>query len=72
MGQYFSAPIKRNEFEFFIVLCTKYDYVKNLIQHQITSQLLIDASRMVIQKLLSTIISFFQFLLAFLIRKVII
>jgi len=36
LGQYFSAPIKRDAFEFLTALCTKYD-VKNLIQHQITS-----------------------------------
>jgi len=37
LGQYFSAPIKRDAFEFLIALCTKYDYIKNLVQHQITS-----------------------------------
>jgi len=37
LGQYFSAPIKRDAFEFLTALCTKYDYIKNLVQHQITS-----------------------------------
>jgi len=37
LGQYFSAPIKRDAFEFLTALCTKYNYIKNLVQHQITS-----------------------------------
>jgi len=32
LGQYFS-----DAFEFLTALCTKYDYIKNLVQHQITS-----------------------------------
>jgi len=36
------APIKRDAFEFFTALCTKYNYIKNLVQHQIH---LVDASR---------------------------
>jgi len=36
LGQYFSALIKRDAFEFLTALCIKYDYVENL-QHQITS-----------------------------------
>jgi len=37
LGQYFLAPIKSNAFEFLTALCTKYDYIKNLVQHQIIS-----------------------------------
>jgi len=37
LGQYFSAPIERDAFEFLTAICTKYDYIKNLVQHQITS-----------------------------------
>jgi len=60
LGQYFSAPIKRDAFEFLIALCTKYDYIKNLVNN-IKLLLLVDANRVVIQKLLLIIISFFQF-----------
>jgi len=37
LRQNFSAPIKRDAFEFLTALCAKYDYIKNLVQHQITS-----------------------------------
>jgi len=35
LEQYFL--IKRDAFEFLTALCTKYDYIKNFVQHQITS-----------------------------------
>jgi len=31
LGQYFSASIKRNAFEFPTAFCAKYDYIKNLV-----------------------------------------
>jgi len=37
VGEYFSSPIKRNASDFFIALCEKYDYIKSLVRHQITS-----------------------------------
>jgi len=37
LEQYFSAPIKRDAFKFLTTLCAKYNYIKNLVQHQITS-----------------------------------
>jgi len=33
----FLASIKSNAFKFLIALCTKYDYIKNLVQHEIIS-----------------------------------
>jgi len=59
----FFSFIKRDAFEFLTALCTKYDYVKNLVQHQTISTY--QCNRVLIQKLLPTIISFFQYLLAF-------
>jgi len=37
LGEYFSVNIKRNASEFLRALCTKYNYMQNLINHQITS-----------------------------------
>jgi len=33
----FSKIVKRNVCEFLIALCTKYDYIKSLVEHQVTS-----------------------------------
>jgi len=37
LGEYFSKKVKRDAFEFLTALCTKYDYIKNMVEHQITS-----------------------------------
>jgi len=37
LGEYFSVAVKRDAFEFLTVLCTKYNYIKNLVEHQVTS-----------------------------------
>lgn len=36
LGDYFSTCIKRDTFEFLIVICTQYDYIRNLVEHQFT------------------------------------
>jgi len=37
LGEYFSVNVKRDAFEFLTALCTKYDYIKNLVEHQVNS-----------------------------------
>lgn len=37
LGEYFSSNIKRDAFEFLIVLCEKYDCIKNLLQYQMNT-----------------------------------
>ncbi|XP_067206958.1 uncharacterized protein [Linepithema humile] len=37
LGEFFSKNVKRDACEFLIALCTKYDYIKNLVEHQVTS-----------------------------------
>jgi len=37
LGEYFSSSLKRNASDFFIALCEKYDCIKTLVRHQITS-----------------------------------
>jgi len=37
LGEYFSNAVKRDVFEFLTALCTKYNYIKNMIGHQVTS-----------------------------------
>jgi len=37
LGEYFSVAIKRDALEFLTALCTKYDYIQNLINHQLIS-----------------------------------
>jgi len=34
LGEYFSIAIKRDALEFLTALCTKYDYIQNLVDHQ--------------------------------------
>jgi len=58
LGEYFLNAVKRDAFEFLTALCTKYDYIKNIVEHQL---LLVDAIHVVIQKLLSLKCSTFNF-----------
>jgi len=37
LGEYFSSSLKRNASDSFIALCEKYDCIKTLVRHQITS-----------------------------------
>ncbi|XP_067209109.1 uncharacterized protein [Linepithema humile] len=37
LGEFFSNSVKRDACDFFIALCTKYDYIKSLVEHQVTS-----------------------------------
>ncbi|KYN21163.1 hypothetical protein ALC57_06469 [Trachymyrmex cornetzi] len=37
LGKNFLTCIKRDAFDFFIALCTKYDFIKKLVEHQIIS-----------------------------------
>ena len=37
LGEYFLKNVKRDACEFLTAFCTKYDYIKNLIEHQVTS-----------------------------------
>jgi len=37
LGDYFSSPVKRNASDFFMALCEKYDCIKSLVRHQITT-----------------------------------
>ncbi|XP_067215692.1 uncharacterized protein [Linepithema humile] len=37
LGEYFSKSVKRDACEFFTALCTKYDSIKSLIEHQVTT-----------------------------------
>lgn len=36
LGEHFSSIIKHNTFDFLIILCKKYECIKNLMEHQIT------------------------------------
>ena len=38
LGEYYSILIKWDAFEFLKALCTKYDYIKNLVEYQVTSK----------------------------------
>ncbi|KYM98499.1 ATP-dependent DNA helicase PIF1 [Cyphomyrmex costatus] len=35
LGEYFSTIIKRNALEFLTALCTKYDYIKSMVEHKV-------------------------------------
>ena len=35
LGEYFSNCIKRDVFDFLTALCTKYDFIKDLVEHQV-------------------------------------
>jgi len=37
LGKYFLIAIKRDALEFFTALCTQYDYIQNLVDHQLIS-----------------------------------
>ena len=37
LGEHFSINVKRDVFEFLIILCTKYDCIRQLVEHQVTS-----------------------------------
>jgi len=37
LGKYFLNAVKRDAFEFLTAICTKYDYIKNMVEHQVTS-----------------------------------
>ena len=37
LGEYFSKDIKRDASEFLTAVCTKFEYIKSLIKHEVTS-----------------------------------